>query len=195
MLNILNNKLSILRLFMASIATLSLIYSIHTNGNSILQVLSMFTYVSNIAVILVLFLVGIKLLDDKNILLVVPQITITCIVYSTLLSHGFMNEAVVSKIEHYIIPIYLICDYLMFVKERVSFKKAFIVLLIFIIVYLVYIFSYGYFSGNYPYYFVDIKNNSLAKVTTTVSTIIVSSILILIIFYIFKAIQLYVCRK
>ncbi|APC97743.1 Pr6Pr family membrane protein [Francisella frigiditurris] len=177
-------RLSFIRFVVACVSLLAISYSIYDSGFNIFQVFAQFTYISNISVILVLFLVCFKCISDKYILMVLPQITLTYIVFALLLSKGIVNETPYSLVEHYFLPIYLLCDYFLFVKERVKIYKVLIVLVTYTVIYMIYMYSYGYFSGYYPYFFIDLTINPLWKVVANSIAII---ILVYVIFFVIAA--------
>ncbi len=193
-MNIILNK-STIRLAMAMLATFALSYSISISDFNIYQIFCQFTYVSNIAVIIVLFLVGTKQIDEKNILLVLPQIMVTYLVYSLVLSKGISTETMFSIVEHYIVPIYFLMDFFCVVRERPSIFKVVFVILCFIVGYLSFMFSYGAVTGYYPYFFIDLSKYSLEKVSIATAMIITLVFVVLAVIVTIKELQIYIYKK
>ncbi|MFC4892723.1 hypothetical protein ACFPDQ_06630 [Pseudofrancisella aestuarii] len=177
-------KLNIIRFCVAFISLFAVSYSIYYSGFNIFEVFAQFTYISNLSVIVILFLISFNFISDKNILFVLPQITLTYIIFALLLSKGIVNETPYSLVEHYFLPIYLLCDYFLFVKERAKIYKVLTVLVTYTVIYMIYMYSYGYFSGYYPYFFIDLTINPLWKVVATSIAII---ILVYVIFFVIVA--------
>ena len=186
---------NIIRLIIAILAISAVISSISFNNFNIFQSLTKFTYTSNVAVGIVLIMVSCNYIPEKNILIVLPQIMLTYVVFALVLSRGIQHQPIYSLIEHYIVPLYLLADYFFFVKERQSIYKVGLSVFAFTIIYMIYIFSYGYVTGYYPYFFIDLNKYSLMHVSMAVCAVITLVFIIFGLLVIIKDLQLSIYRK
>jgi len=178
-------SLAIGRIIFGIIGLGAIVYQLHDSikyARSILNFFSFFTIESNILAVIILLALGsialIKKNDDKLALIrgaITLYMTMTGIIYVLLLSG---NEVAlqttvpwVNITLHYVLPLVLIVDWLVFPpRVYISFQKA-MWWLVFPIVYLVYSLVRGSYKGWYPYPFIN-------PVVNGWPTVVVMSILI-----------------
>ncbi|MFC4892367.1 hypothetical protein ACFPDQ_04820 [Pseudofrancisella aestuarii] len=193
--------LSICRLFVAALALfgmgISLIKSIYLveSFGSLFHIFAQFTYVSNFIVAMVLILVSLGKLEDKYILIPLPSIVITYIVFSLFISKGLDSEPLYNIIEHYLTAFYLMFDYIFFVSGRTTFLRSFIFAISIVLIYLIYVFIYGFIVGYYPYHFFDLNKETIENVVLLVLFINIAVIILFTAFFVFKVLQLALYEK
>jgi len=178
-------SLAIGRIIFGIAGLAAIAYQLHDSikyGRSIVNFFSFFTIESNILAVIVLVALGvialIKRNDDKLALIrgaVTLYMTMTGIIYVLLLSG---NEVAlqttvpwVNIILHYVLPLVLLVDWLVFPpRVYVSFQKA-MWWLVFPVVYLIYSLVRGSYKDWYPYPFINPVINGWP-------TVVVMSILI-----------------
>lgn len=117
-----------------------------------------FTYVSNVIVLVTMGLLVLGLCGRRFFLYTTSYITVTILVYATLLSPGLFKEDLQSWALHYIIPIYTIVDFFFLSKPKKLSYKGIWSSLIIPLCYGGYVLLYGIIEGEYPYFFVDVND-------------------------------------
>ncbi|MFC4892370.1 hypothetical protein ACFPDQ_04835 [Pseudofrancisella aestuarii] len=188
--------LSIFRLLIATLALFGVMGSIighvyRHEFNSVFELFAQFTYISNFVVAMILIFVALEKLEDRHIIIPLPSIVLTYIVFSLFLSEGILREDVYSIIEHYVIAFYLMFDFIFFVNGKNTFFRSLIFAVSIVVLYLIYVFLYGYLTnGYYPYFFFDLKTKSVESVMEVVFYINLTLVVLFIIFFVLKFIQI-----
>ncbi|APC97964.1 Pr6Pr family membrane protein [Francisella frigiditurris] len=188
--------LSICRLLIAALAlfgvTGSVIGHVYRHEfNSVFELFAQFTYVSNFVVAMILIFVALGKLEDRHIIIPLPSIVLTYIVFSLFLSEGILREDIYSVIEHYVIALYLMFDFIFFVNGKNTFFRSLIFAVSIVVLYLIYVFVYGYLTnGYYPYFFFDLKTKSVESVMEVVFYINLTLVVLFIIFFALKFVQI-----
>jgi len=158
----------------------------YTLGGSIAQLLSFFTILSNLLVVLSLTVILVKPKSSwgrffsKNTVLIgiAVYINVVAVVYSLVLRQLWHPQGLfklADELMHTINPLLFIIYWLTFVpKDGLKWKHA-LPLLWFPFIYLIYILIRGAISGDYPYPFVDAAKSGYVQV-------MVNSLVLLLVF-------------
>lgn len=122
-----------------------------------------FTYVGNLIIGILLFLIVFKKINERHILIAFTISAIIHIVYifllvgisgigSDIFSYGLSNFLL-----HYLTPYILLFDLIFLSKETKFYYKDILVYLQIPLYYVIYTFIYGYINHVYPYFFLDIE--------------------------------------
>jgi len=157
------------------------------NGNSVVNFLSFFTIESNVLAAVVLLIVGIGALAGakarRSFAFIRGAATlymvITGIVFALLLAGLEQRLQVtvpwINVVLHYIMPVVMLVDWLLFPPRfRFSFKQV-LFWLIFPLAYLVYSLVRGAMVGWYPYPFLDVSQAGLGQVIVVCAAIAVGA--------------------
>ncbi len=135
-----------------------------------------FTYLSNVIAVVVLVLLLIGKCKRSFFMHATVYITVTFLIYGLLLSPGLSKENFESLVLHFILPMYLIIDFLLLSPaKRISYTAAFTGLVV-PLGYFLYILVYGLIRGSYPYFFVDVAQ--IGYVQVLINSVAIAALLI-----------------
>lgn len=113
-------------------------------------------------------------------------ILITFLVFAILLQkkyHAKGLEKYTSIINHYVMPIYFLIDTIITVDGAILKPKYILYWFLYPVMYLVFTFVRGYFTGIFPYYFFDFKANKFKKVFMYLFAMFWGFLLLSIVYY------------
>ncbi len=170
-------KTNVIRLLFALIGLMNIIYVLHEYADyNILATLAVFTWVSNLALIIYWLLVVFMDFKMKYYAYFVSMISLTFIIYSFFLMDNFFEENINSIIFHFIIPIFALFDFVFICNiKKMSYKEIYKFLII-PSVYLIYNLIYVSITNSRTYFFLDVHNLS--------TTVLIRNIILIIGFYI-----------
>lgn len=199
----------ILKVFIIIIGSYGVFLNVYTNNTFNIGVCRYYTILSNILCIIFIIITLIKMIKKDKLsnnfyrvkTCVTFCITVTFLVYHFLLRKQFAMvdasaySSVANTIVHYIVPICMILDNILF-DDKTTYKKYEPILwLIIPIIYFILscIFAYilppfEYASSRYPYYFIDIDNLGIFKVLLNVLLLCGAFTFLGYIYYFFKKI-------
>ncbi len=142
------------RLCCMVLGTIFLVQGFQTFG--IFQFLDYFTYLSNVVVVGMLLTLILGVCGRSFFLYGTVYISVTFLIYTTLLSPGLGEESMQSLVLHFIVPLFVIFDFFIFsAPKKLSYKKV-LGILGFPLLYGAYVLIYGSLTESYPYFFVDV---------------------------------------
>lgn len=155
-----------------------------TRLESVIRFFSYFTILSNL-ILAISFLI--QAFQKKTIEILTPitvYITIVGLVYQILLRHTWSPtglQMIVDELLHSIIPGLVIIYWYLYEDKKINYHQI-PKWLIFPLVYLFYILIRGYYSGFYPYPFVDVSKLGLNQVFINSGLLIIVFILFCVLF-------------
>lgn len=139
-------------------------------AETIVRFFSFFTILTNLlaALFFTLQAFGTRTFKAGTLTAITVYITIVCLVYQVILRPLWTPtglQKIVDELLHSVIPVLTICYWYLYEYRHTVSYKSITSWLIFPFVYLVYILIRGYFSGFYPYPFMDVSVLGFQQVT------------------------------